>query len=351
VHADSVDVGQIDPRDDDAFDDWFGAVRATDMERWPDKPGWQRVERLAMALDENGPEEHRLLVARDGTGTVRGVADIELYRRENVELARVELRVLPASRRRGIGSSLLAAVEQIVVAAGRTELGGMDETPARADRAGFADYEDAAGPFAVRHGFALAQTMVRRELRLPLSPRHARALADSPKARPPGYSLITFADRWPDELIADRCELGRRMSTDVPIGEQELDEEVWDEARVRQIEAAFAAQNRAKVITVARHDDSERLAGFTEIAVPLGAPESVWQHDTLVMREHRGHSLGFAMKSANLAALEQRFPAARTVSTWNAAENAPMIAVNDEMGFQVASHSNYWLKKLRPERG
>jgi GNAT superfamily N-acetyltransferase len=342
-----VPVAEIDPRDDAAFDGWFAVVQATDMERWPDKPGWQRVERLAMALDEDGPEEHRLLVARDGTGDVRGVADIELFRRENLELARVELRVLPDSRRRGIGSSLLAAVEQIVVAAGRTELGGMDETPARGDRA---DYEDAAGPFAVRHGFALAQTMVRRELRLPMGARHARALADSPKARPLGYSLITFLDRWPDELIADRCELGRRMSTDVPMGEQELDEEVWDEARVRQIEAAFAAQNRAKVITVARDDDSGRLAGFTEIAVPLGAPESVWQHDTLVMQEHRGHALGFAMKAANLAALEQRFAAARTVSTWNAAENAPMIAVNDEMGFDVVSHSNYWLKKLRVER-
>jgi GNAT superfamily N-acetyltransferase len=356
----SVEVGQVDPRDNDAFDDWFAVVYATDMERWPDKPGWQRVERLAMALDENGPEEHRLLVARDGTGTVRGVADIELFRRENLELARVDLRVLPDSRRRGVGSNLLAAVEQIVVAAGRSELGGMDETPERGDRgdrggragrAGFADYEDAAGPFAVRHGFVLAQTMVRRELQLPLDARHARALTGSPKARPPGYSLISFADRWPDELIADRCELGRRMSTDVPMGEQELDEEVWDEARVRQIEAAFAAQNRAKVITVARHDDSGRLAGFTEIAVPLGAPESVWQHDTLVMREHRGHGLGFAMKAANLAALERRLPAARTVSTWNAAENAPMIAVNDEMGFEVASHSNYWLKSLRDERG
>ena len=91
---------------------------------------------------------------------------------------------------------------------------------------------------------------------------------------------------------------------------------------------------------------SGRLAGFTEIAVPRGAPESVWQHDTLVMREHRGHGLGFAMKVANLAALERRFAAARRVSTWNAAENAPMIAVNDEMGFEVVARSNYWLKKL-----
>jgi GNAT superfamily N-acetyltransferase len=335
-----VQVTEIDPHDDVAFDAWFAVLQATDAERWPDKPGWQRAERLAMALDDEGPEEHRLLVARDAGGIVCGIADVELYRRENAQLARTEVRVLPSSRRRGIGSSLLAAVELLVAAAGRTELGGMDETPVRAG------YEDAAGPFATRHGFTLAQTMVRRELRLPLSRCHARALADRRKSRPPGYSLITFADRWPDELIEDRCELGRRMSTDVPTGEQELDEEVWDAERVRQIEATLAAQNRAKVITVARHDDSGRLAGFTEIAVPRGAPESVWQHDTLVMREHRGHGLGFAMKVANLAALERRFAAARRVSTWNAAENAPMIAVNDEMGFEVVARSNYWLKKL-----
>ena len=343
-----VEVEEVDPHDGAAFDAWFAVIQATDAERWPDKPGWQRVERLAMALDDDGPEEHRLLVARSGAGgaggaggAVCGVADIELYRRENLRLARAELRVLPAHRRRGIGSSLLAAIEQIAEATGRTELSGMDETPVRA-----AHYEDAAGPFAVRHGFTSAQVMERRELRLPLSRRHARALADSPMSRQPGYSLITLVDRWPDELIEDRCELGRRMSTDVPAGEQELEEEVWDEARVRQIEAAFAAQNRANVITVARHDDSGRLAGFTEIAVPLGAPESVWQHDTLVMREHRGHGLGFAMKVANLAALEQRFAAARSVSTWNAAENEHMIAVNDAMGFEVVARARNWLKQL-----
>jgi GNAT superfamily N-acetyltransferase len=190
---------------------------------------------------------------------------------------------------------------------------------------------------------------VRRELRLPLKPDHERALTDNPKAKPPGYTMRTFVDRWPDELIEDRCELGRRMSTDVPMGEQELDEEVWDEARVRLIEAAFAAQNRAKVTTVARHDETCRLAGFTEIAVPLGAPESVWQHDTLVMREHRGHGLGYAMKVANLRALAGEYPQARSVSTWNAAENAHMIAVNEEIGFAVVALSNSWLKLLRAE--
>jgi GNAT superfamily N-acetyltransferase len=339
----NVHVSEIDPRDETAFDAWFHVVQVTDSERWPAKPGWQREERLAMALDSDGPEQHRLFVARDDGGVVRGVADIELYRRENLQLARIDVRVLPDHRRRGIGSALMRTVEGISAAAGRTELGGMDEMPVRVG------YVDAAAPFARSRGFTPVQYMVRRELRLPLRTPHARSLAENPKARPSGYGISTFSDRWPDEFVEDRCELGRRMSTDVPTGEQELDEEVWDEARVRQIEASFAAQNRAKLIAVARDERSGRLAGFSEIAVPLGAPESVWQHDTLVMREHRGHGLGFAMKLANVMALEREFPSARTLSTWNAAENAPMIAVNEEMGFEVVAHSTNWLKKLGAE--
>ena len=80
--------------------------------------------------------------------------------------------------------------------------------------------------------------------------------------------------------------------------------------------------------------------------VPLGAPESAWQHDTLVVREHRGHGLGFATKVANLWALQERHPAVRSINTWNAAENEHMIAVNDAMGFEVVAHSVYWRKQL-----
>jgi GNAT superfamily N-acetyltransferase len=336
----TVRVQQIDPDDRTAFDAWYAVMAATDAERWPDRPGWQRVERLAMARDIDGPVEHRLLVAHDIDDHVVGMADLELYRRENPHLARIEIRVLPERRRCGIGSALLGAVEQIAVRTGRTELAGMDETPRRTG------YEDSAGPFARHHGFSAAQEMIRRELRLPLDPRRSHALMDHPKASPVGYTMVTFTDRWPDDLVEDRCELGRRMSTDAPAGEQDLDEEVWDEARVRQMEAALVAQNRAKVITAARDDETGRVAGFTEIVVPLGAPASVWQHDTLVLQQHRGHGLGLAMKVANVNALMAHFPSTLRVSTWNAADNEHMVAVNDEMGFEVVAHSVYWLKKL-----
>jgi GNAT superfamily N-acetyltransferase len=341
--APDLDVAVVDPHDASAFDEWFAVWHTTDMERWPGGPGWQYAERLAMALDEDGPDEDRPLLARQA-GVVVGVANLKMFRRENHHLARLEVRVLRLHRRRGIGTALVEAAERIAAATGRSELAGMDETPVRAG------YVDAAGTFARHLGFTVAQRMVRRRIDLPLDDEHAAALKSNPKAMPAGYSLLTFADRWPDEYLSDRCELGRRMSTDVPAGEQEYDEEVWDVERVRALEASLADQNRAKVTTAARHDDSGRLIGFTEVAIPLGAPESAWQHDTLVMREHRGHGLGFALKVANLFAVAEAYPAVRMINTWNAEENAPMIAVNDEMGFRVVAHSAYWHRPIDPTR-
>ncbi len=337
----ALQIEVVDRHDDAAFDEWFAVWHVTDLEHWPEGPGWQHAERRAMALDETGPEDNRPLVARLGD-TVVGVANLKMFRHEDLQLARTEVRVRSEYRRRGIGTELLAAVEALAAQSGRTELAGMDDSPVRDG------YVDAAGPFARHHGFTVAQRMVRRCLDLPLSEEHERALRAHPKASPVGYSLLTFGNRWPDEYLNDRCELGRRMSTDIPTGQLEVDEQAWDAERVRALEASLEAQNRAKVTTAARHDATGRLVGFTEVAIPLGAPESSWQHDTLVMREHRGHGLGFAMKVANIWAIQERHPRARRINTWNAEENTPMIDVNEEIGFFVWSRSVYWHRPIRP---
>lgn len=334
-----IEVESVDPHDTGAFDAWFTVWRAIDEERWPGRPGWQYQELLAMALDTEGAYIRRPLVARRA-GVVAGAVGLEITRHENFHLARVDLRVLPEHRRHGVGTALVEAAERIAAAEGRTEMAAEDETPLRPD------YVDCAEPFARRLGFSVVQRTVRRCIDLPLEPAHGAALRRDPRATPAGYSLVTFGNHWPDEYLDDRCELGRRMSTDIPMGEQELDEQIWDAARVRALEASLAAQNRAKVTTAARHDASGRLVGFTEVAIPLGAPESSWQHDTLVMREHRGHGLGFAMKLANFFAVHERHPAVRRINTWNAQENAPMIAVNEDLGFRVEAHSTEWHRPI-----
>jgi RimJ/RimL family protein N-acetyltransferase len=66
------------------------------------------------------------------------------------------------------------------------------------------------------------------------------------------------------------------------------------------------------------------------------------------MREHRGHGLGFAMKLANLFAMLEQHPGVRRINTWNAEDNGPMIAVNEDMGFRVEARATDWRRRIAP---
>jgi GNAT superfamily N-acetyltransferase len=67
---------------------------------------------------------------------------------------------------------------------------------------------------------------------------------------------------------------------------------------------------------------------------------------TVVHPEHRGHRLGLAVKLANVDVLARQAPDVRVIVTGNAAVNAPMIAVNDMLGFEVAGEGHFWQKHL-----
>jgi hypothetical protein len=97
---------------------------------------------------------------------------------------------------------------------------------------------------------------------------------------------------------------------------------------------------------VAQHIASGRLAACTELTIASDAPGQAWQMLTVVHPEHRGHRLGLAIKLANIDVLARQAPDVRVIITGNAAVNAPMIAVNDMMGFEVAGEGQFWQKHL-----
>ena len=73
------------------------------------------------------------------------------------------------------------------------------------------------------------------------------------------------------------------------------------------------------------------------IAPPDLDERSVDQWGTLVHPGHRGHRLGLAVKCALTRAVQERFPDREYVRTQNAETNAPMVAINEAMGFEVHS--------------
>ena len=74
---------------------------------------------------------------------------------------------------------------------------------------------------------------------------------------------------------------------------------------------------------------------YSDVMVMEGQPDLAIQSDTLVLKEHRGHRLGLAVRLANVRALQDELPAVSTVRTWSAESNTHMLAVNQAMGFFV----------------
>lgn len=339
-----VRIVELDPlavADADLFAAWYAAHRATAAHDFGDRAVTPSMAEVRAAYTEQAFVRRTLLAAvRDGT--VVGTASLRLPLSDNQHLAFGRLDVPAAHRRRGVGSALLAALEERARADGRTVL--------TVEGAHLADGPDADTPFACTHGYEVGLVNLRSDLDLPggaddverlLAPLDCEVAAVAP-ADLDRYRLLSWWTDFPDEWIEDCAALMGRMSTDAPLGDLALEPEHWDADRLREQLRLARAQGRTVAQTYALDTRSGRLVGFTSMGVASHEPHQAHQWDTLVLREHRGARLGLRLKATNLRHLVGGVPTVRRVTTWNAAQNAPMLRVNRAMGFRVVGvHAEY----------
>lgn len=306
-------------------------------------------ELLPFFLDRFNPK--RLFLARmDGRIVGRGV--YEWQPEESATAAFIEVQVAQNMRRRGIGTSLLRVLEGAAAADGlRVIQSWSSHLPAVSDDVlepptGFGAIErnSAAARFAQSHGYTLEQVDRISRIDLPVDPALLAAKRADAAAYAPGYDVVQWVGRCPEEWLSDMAHLHQRMSTDAPMAAIEFAEEDWDEARVRNLDDMNMGGGRLNLSSAARHLESDQLVGFTEISLPEqeGRPASQW--DTLVLKEHRGHRLGMLLKVANLELLQRVSPVTPRVTTYNAEENRPMLDVNEAVGFVPTAYEAAWKK-------
>jgi GNAT superfamily N-acetyltransferase len=324
-----------------AFAEWFGIWRVTDLEKFPDEPSWDEDDVRAMTNDQRSTETHLLLVRQEG-GIPVGAAMLNLPQLDNLHASWLDVRVHPDHRRQGVGRFLVDEVSALVLADGRRVVNGISDMPVAQEAF------HPSTPFARAMGFVASHAGHRRSLSLPMQESHLQTLrTDVAEATgADAYRILTFRGLWPAEFIADECALERAMSTDQPLGDQDAEEEVWDEARILELDQQLTAQGMVSLVSAAQHIASGHLVAYSRIAVAARRPTEAWQWATIVLKEHRGHRLGLAVKLANLDFLARELPTARHVITSNAAVNGPMIAVNDLMGFEVDAVGAFWQKSL-----
>ena len=303
----------------------------------------------------NEYEERQLYRARLGPETV-GTCSVTLPLHENTHTAGIDVLVTPGRRRQGLGRALVAYAEGVARARGRTSLDAYHEVPL--DRteggsllpaksgAGGLPVNDPAVAFAVAAGYELEQVerSSRLELPVPADVLDRLEAETSPKAA--GYTITGWDDTCPEDLVQAYARLKATMSTDVPIAGLDWEREDWDTARVHEEEQTLLRGGVQSAVTAAVHRTTGELVAYTVLNWRPGVPESVAQQDTLVTKEHRGRRLGMLVKIANLRRAQARWPAARSVLTWNANENQHMLAINIALGFKPAGYEGEWQKRL-----
>ncbi len=318
------------------FDDWAEVFAADGRHLLgADHGSWTADE-----LRETGRSTDRPRIswaAADEGGTVVGAAGLAMPLHDNLAMAGVDVVVHPDHRRRGVGSLLLKHTEASARGHGRTLLLAETQWPV-------GGRDESGEEFAAAHGYAGAQTLLRSSLALPADRKRVDAALSVDVAD--GYLVRTCWDGIPEEWLAGRAELSRRMSTDIPMGALRLEEEGWDTERVRAEYAKVEAMGRRVVDTFAVERPTGALVGFTQVQVPRDDPAVAFQQDTLVMREHRGHGLGLRMKAANTVAVAEASSGTSVIRTWNADDNAPMLAVNHALGYVHDAMMREWQKEV-----
>ncbi len=213
--------------------------------------------------------------------------------------------VAPERRGAGVGTALVAALEEWAEARGVRELEG---PVSENDGESFA--------WAGRRGY----TEIGRNSRLVLDLTGIRA----PAAHPPeGVEILTWAER--PELAHGIWEVAREATRDIP-GEEEDDVGTLEEWLARDMQGASDDPRAVFVALV-----GGEVAGFAKLSLSPETPERAYHDLTGVRRAHRGKGIAGALKRTQIG--WARASGYKSLQTSNEVRNEPIRRLNERHGY------------------
>jgi RimJ/RimL family protein N-acetyltransferase len=319
-------IREVDPDDQDAVRQLVEVANAV---RRADAP-WEHPKTLGEYQGElrhgwDGEPSFGYLGTDGDTAVALGEYAVSSY--DNLHLAWLTVDVHPDHRRRGHGTAMFYALCERARTEGRTTVGvdGWDSPSTKA--------------FAAAHGLdQKAVEMQRRQTLADLDWPALDLLYDEARPHASAYELLRQLGPTPEDQLEATAVMVAAIN-DAPTDDLDVEDEVFTAERVRAYDEAQAARGHLVHIVVARHRETGALAGETTVVVDEERPHLAEQHDTSVVREHRGHRLGMLLKLEMMRWLRETQPQVETIDTWNAESNDHMIGVNEALGYRVTGRA------------
>jgi mycothiol synthase len=233
-------------------------------------------------------------------------------------------------RRRGVGGQLARPVIDTAAAEGRSSLVGstFDSVPAGA-------------AFALRLGARAARVNRTSELRMSdVDWDLVQSWIDAGRTRALGYSLDSWDGPFPDELAGDAAAFHHLVQAK-PRDDLDTADVVLRADHVVELDRALVEAGRQRW-TIFVRDRSGRCVGGTEVTFEPWDATVALQQNTAIGEAHRGRGLAKWVKASMLDRIRRERPEVERVRTSNAFSNAPMLAINNTLGFTIIEARTEW---------
>lgn len=302
-------------------------------ERLPDDPPVP-VEEFTSALRNIPPViDISIWVVRSLDGSaVNAAGNVRFLRTdENRHVVWFDIAVLPEFRRQGIARRLLALIAEVPRREGRRLM-------MTASRGAVPAGEE----FLKRIGAQMALAGQTHQLDLrDLDRDLLRRWQERARERAADFDLGLWEGEYPEADLEEVARMYGAMNR-APRGELQYEDFHWTPAQIRQFERAERARGRELWTMYARERGSGRIAGFTTVAWHPNRPEILQQANTAVFPEYQNRGLGRWLKAAMLEKVLRDRPQVKYMRTGNADQNAPMLKINQELGFKPFQSSYDW---------
>lgn len=324
-----MDIERIDPGDRVRLAEAYEVLTASSVRAYDTPWTWQEFRESVRLPDPW--LDHVLLLVRDEHGDAVAAADVGVPTRDNTDQAWPQIWVRPGWLPSDAADALLDRIRTDAQQRGRRFIVVMAAWDLGAPSSPMRELLE-------RAGYELAIENGHRVLDLPVDETAMTALAADASQHHRDYALRAWRGRCPDEWVEPYAGLRARMLDEAPRGATSYGAEDFGSGRVRLEEDLLTAQRRVGHTTVAV-DEGGTVAGHSQLVVPGTDEVNAYQWDTLVLPEHRGHRLGLALKAHNLLAAAGDLGSRTRLHTWNAVENAPMVAVNERLGYRLVEYA------------